>query len=717
MIFASRCVVVLVCLALAFLSPAQADEGMWPMSEIHRLDLNAKGLRIPVTTIYNPNQVSLVDGIVQIGGCTGSLVSADGLILTNHHCAFGAIQDASTPERNYLENGFLARDRADEVQAKGYTVRITESYSDVSQRVLSAVTPGMEAGTRAKAIEKRIKEIVLDTEAKYPGKRAEVAEMFVGKAYTLFIYTYLKDVRLVFAPPRAIGEFGGEDDNWVWPRHTGDFSFFRAYVGPNGAPADHSASNVPYHPRKYLQVAPQGVSEGDFIFIFGYPGRTFRHNAASYLDYEYRVRMPMVVAWYGWQIEQMENVSKSDATAALKVAPRIKSLSNTFKNYRGKLVGIRRTQMLKKKRDDESRLAAFIKESADRKEKYGRVLEDLARVYQKAEETSEREFLIQQLTRSADAFRIAHTVYDAARERQKSDVERESAYMERNWKQTTDRLLLSLKNFHPGLDKTILKQLLVRAAQLPDGQKISALASLGVEASAIEQNLARVYGTTRVSDETFVRDLLSKSPDQIAQLDDPFIRLAVSFYPDSQALKEAEKNRSGELNKLYGLYLDAKREFLGADFVPDANSTLRLTFGSIKGYRPADAIVATPITTLSGVVEKHTGQEPFDAPKELLELAGRKDFGRFAHPGLKDVPVAILYDADTTGGNSGSPVLNANGQLVGVNFDRAWEATINDYGWSPLYSRSIAVDVRYVLWVTLKLGRAAHLLKEMGVAE
>jgi hypothetical protein len=325
--------------------------------------------------------------------------------------------------------------------------------------------------------------------------------------------------------------------------------------------------------------------------------------------------------------------------------------------------------------------------------------------------------VLQSLTRSPDTLRVAYTVYDAAQERRKPDLERESAYMERNWKQTLERMLLSLKNTHAPVDRALLRNLLVRAGGLPPDQRIEAVdAAVGHSSEqAIDQFLEDAYRNPRVTNESFVRDLLGKSPDELAGADEPFLRLAAALYPEVQSLKETEKRRSGELNRLYGLYIEAKRDFLGADFIPDANSTLRLTFGHIKPYEPSDGLLAKPITTVAGVVQKHTGREPFNAPAALLDLHRKRDFGPFVHPVLKDVPVAILYDTDTTGGNSGSPVLNARGQLVGVNFDRAWEATINDYGWSPDYSRSIAVDIRYVLWVTLKIGRAEHLLREMGV--
>ncbi len=287
-----------------------ADEGMFPISEIGQLKLQSRGLEIPTEQIFNPNGACLLDGICRVNGCTGSFVSPNGLIITNHHCAYGAIQTASTTEHDYLANGFQAKALTDEIPATGYTVRITESYSDISNQVLSAATPQMSFLERTKAIERRRKELEKEAESKHSGMRAEVAEMFAGKTYVLFLYTYLKDVRLVFAPPASVGNFGGEVDNWEWPRHTGDFSFMRAYTAPDGSSADYSPNNVPYKPKRFIQVAPGGADEGDFVFILGYPGRTSRHKTASFLNYEEQIRLPYIASLYAWQIAQLEAAAK-----------------------------------------------------------------------------------------------------------------------------------------------------------------------------------------------------------------------------------------------------------------------------------------------------------------------------------------------------------------------------------------------------------------------
>jgi len=694
-----------------------ADEGMWPISEIHKLDLGSKGLEISSREIYNPDGLSLIYAVVNVGA-TGSFVSPDGLIITNHHVAYGAVQAASTKEKDYIKNGFLARDRSEEIQAKGRTARITESYKDVSDEVLSVVKKGMSFAERTKAIEKKIKEIVKKTEKENPGIRAEVAEMFSGKTYVLFLYTYLKDIRLVYVPPRSIGEFGGETDNWMWPRHTGDFSFMRAYVASDGSPAEYSPENVPFHPKKFLQIAPEGVNEGDFVFILGYPGRTYRHRTSHFLAFEDEIRMPYVADWYAWQISVMEKMGENDRAVALKHLSRIKGLSNTMKNYRGKLKGLKRAQLVEKRRNEEKALQKFIEADDKRKAKYGDLLEEIGKVYEQTCPQAEYELILDYLRRSINMIYFGYTVYEASIELQKDDLERESAYMDRNFSLTKKRLQLMLRNYYEPTDRIILKEILLRAANLAEKHRILAIDDMIKGRSpekAINDFIENAYSRTRLNSQDVLMEALKKSPQELKEMRDPFIELAEALYPTYQKLKETQKARKGALDQLYAQLIVVKKQFLKKDFIPDANRTLRLTFGRIRGYKPADAVYYHPITTLDGVIEKTTGLEPFDTPSKLINLFRAKDFGRFEHPPLRSVPVCILYDMDTTGGNSGSPVLNARGELVGINFDRAFEATINDYAWSEDYSRSIAVDIRYVLWITQKFGEVDYLLKEMNV--
>ncbi len=697
-----------------------AEEGMYPMSGIHKLNLTEKGLAIPTSEIYNPDGVSLIDGICRVNGCTGSFVSENGLILTNHHCAYRAVHAASSADNDYIRNGFLAKDRSGEIHAINYTVRITESYEDVSAEVLSVVTDEMNFYERTKAIEKKIKQIEKDAEDQNPGKRADIAEMFTGKTYVLFIYAYLKDIRLVYAPPRSIGEFGGEEDNWIWPRHTGDFSFLRAYTASDGSSAEYSPNNVPYKPRKFLKIAPEGVNEEDFVFIFGYPGRTYRHRTSYFLAYEEDIRMPRVVKLYDSLISLMKKMGENDREVALKHLSRIKGLSNVLKNYRGKLLGLKRLNLVEKKRLKEKELIKFIRSDEKRNKKYGDILPALEKLYLDRRATSEYEFNLQYMRQNAYMLRFALTVYEAAVERQKKDIERESAYMDKNFSRTKKRLLMMTKDYYEPTDKTVFKEFFMRLAELPENQQIDVVKSIinGKDPeTAIDDFLTTAYAASKLHKPDYLEQALLKSEKELNQLDDPFLDFAITIYPIYKELRETGKSRKGQSDELAARLIDVKKDFLKTDFIPDANGTLRFTYGYIRGYSPVDAVYYHPITTLNGVIEKTTNEPPFNTPKKLIELYNAKEYGRFYNPELGGVPTAILYDMDTTGGNSGSPVMNANGEIVGVNFDRAFEATINDFGWSQDYSRSIAVDIRYVLWVTQKFAGADYLLREMKIIE
>ena len=693
-----------------------ADDGMFPMSELPRVNLRERGIELTADQLFNPSEISLVDGICRVNGCTGSFVSDSGLIITNHHCAFDAIQKASTSDRDLLTNGFIAGSRAEEIPAPDYQVRITENYRDISAEVLSVVQEGMSFLERTKAIEKRRKELEIEAERQHPGLRAEAAEMFAGRTYVLFLYTYLKDVRLVFAPPASVGNFGGEADNWEWPRHTGDFSFMRAYTAPDGSSATWSAQNIPYRPKRFLRVQSAGVDEGDTVFLLGYPGRTARHRTASFLQYESRVRLPLTVELYQWQIRQMEEAGVGDRSVAIRHASRTKSLANVEKRSRGQLQGLQRAQIVEKRLQQESELQSFIEADEVLRQKYGSVLRDIAAVYAEMESAGPLEIHLQQLRQACRAAAFGFAVVDAVHERAKPDIERESPWMDRNYAQSVQELKVSLRDWHPPTDVEMLSGMLRRLSSISGARQIPALIPLTESEQICEQAAKRLIEGTRLGDAGFIEQSLGQTVDQLRATKDPLLTLLLDLYPSYLQLRELDKTREGRLSRLYGSLLEVKEQFLRTGFIPDANGTLRFTSGRVRAYSPADAVVRTPISTLRGVIEKTTGQDPFITPEPVLRAYGARDFAGFLHPRLGQVPVAILYDTDTTGGNSGSPVLNSKGELVGVNFDRCFEATINDFAWNADYSRSIGVDIRYVLWITGRVYGATQLLDEMGVA-
>ena len=690
-----------------------AEEGMFPMSELKRLDLRQAGFELSAEEIFNPDSVSLTTAIINIGGCTGSFISAQGLILTNHHCAFSAIQRASSAEHDYLHEGFYAASREEEFPARGFTVRITEGFMDVSQEILAAVSAAGDFTAGAKAKEKRGKELIAAAEKENPGKRVELAEMFSGKSYMLFIYTYLTDVRLVYAPPLGIGNFGGEEDNWVWPRHTGDFSLMRAYAAPDGKPAEYAPENVPYTPRVYLPIASRGVREGDLAFILGYPGRTFRHTTSHHLEFESSLRMPWIVEWYHHQIETMEEMSRQDRAVALKLSSPIKGLANTWKNYQGKLLGIKRLDLVNKKRKEEFRLAEFIAADSVRQRRYGTVLAEIASCYQEMSIRFETDKLMDALLRSSSLLSTAYTLYQSSLEMAKPDLERDSPFMERNLPRTRERLPLSLADFYLPRDRLFLGELVEKLQALPESEQPAAIKRLP-KGKKLGIFLDGAFAGSKLKEKGWAMQLFGKPSAELVGSGDPFIILAAGLHPDFERQREFRRTNGARLEKLMADYVEIKEAATGRDFIPDANGTLRLTYGHIRGYTPRDGVWCLPFTTLNGILEKNRGEDPYDAPSALLQAGARSAASPYVNPDLGGVPVNILYDMDTTGGNSGSPVLNQRGELIGLNFDRAFEATINDYAWSSSYSRSIGVDVRYILWVLTEVSGATGLLNELG---
>ena len=688
-----------------------ADEGMYPLSEIHKLNLKAKGFKVTAKEIYNPKGVSLVDASVNVGGCSASFVSAEGLIITNHHCVFGAVQQVSSVQNDYVTNGFIARTREQEIPAKGLTARIIDSYRDVSVEVLAGISDTTDPVERTKIIEKNSKALVAAAEKEKSGVTASVAEMFAGKTYVLFINKTLKDIRLVYVPPRSVGEFGGEDDNWVWPRHTGDFSFIRAYVGPDGNPAEYSAANKPFTPKNHFVVNPNGVDENDLVFILGYPGRTFRHQTSYYLEYERDIRLPFVQKRNAWMIAQMEAAGKNDPAVALALTARIKSLANVEKNFRGKLKGFANLPIVLNKQKEEALLTEFINADAARAKKYGEVLTGIKTVYDELRSDAQRANVLSNIIGSSTLLNTGNVLMKLAEERLKPDAERQPAYMEKNLPALKTSLMASLRSLNIGIDKLFLSEILKDAAALPADQSIPGASGVKDAVKFVDS----LFAATRTADAAFIERTFTMTPEQLKLENDPLIEFARTLVPAIEMQNVLNRKRTGELNRLSGKLVEVKQAWKKTEFIPDANSTMRMTYGRIRGYQPADATYYSPITTLNGVIQKTSDAPEYNTPKRIRELAAKKEYGRYKHKKLNDVPVAILYDMDTTGGNSGSPVLNAKGELIGVNFDRAFEATINDYAWDESYSRSIAVDIRYVLWNVEKVGEAGFLLKEMGV--
>lgn len=696
------------------------EEGMFPLSEIHKLDLKKAGLKISVNEIYNPKANSLIDALVNVGGCTGSFVSNEGLIITNHHCAFSAVQLASTPENDYLNKGFVARGQEQEIEAKGLTCRITDSYDDVSDRVLGAVAQISDPASRLKLINDAMKNIAAEAEKKDPSIKAEVSEMFIGKTYVLFRYKTIQDVRLVYVPNRQIGEFGGETDNWVWPRHTGDFSFMRAYVAPDGSPAKFAKDNVPYKPKKFLRVNPNGTNEEDFVFILGYPGRTYRHRPAQFIDYQQKFVLPYVADLYDFQNGVMEKAGKNDKTLELKLATRIKRNANTLKNYRGKIQGLKGIDLISQKKKEDAGLAQFINGNVSLKAKYGSLMADIDNLYKIINGDAQRDLWFTQIYTSTTLITVSKNInaFKAALDAQ--PAAQKQAFFEQNLPKLKQILEKNYESYDLDVDKMIFKRMLEDAAAFNLTQKVDAASKISGRGSdvktVIDQYVETTLGISKLNNQSYVFNTILLSPKSVANYNDGVMIFEKDIAKQIEELSPEKDRREGLLNKLMGDYVNVKERFLQKNFIPDANSTLRLTYGHVRGYRPADATYMRAYTSIKGIIEKGSSGNPdFAYPEQIRTLWEAKDFGPYAKKNLKDVPVAFLYNMDTTGGNSGSPVMNAMGELIGVNFDRAYGATINDYAWNESYSRSIGVDIRYILWVASKIDKADFLVREMGI--
>ncbi len=694
------------------------EEGQYPLSEIKKLDLQKAGLLISQDDIYNPNGISLIDALVKVNGCTGSFVSPEGLIITNHHCAFAGVNAASTPEHNYLEDGFLAESKEKEIHAKGYKVKITESYEDVSDIILNAVVGIDDLEERSKIISKKMEELGEKATDKVNSIESSVSEMFAGQSYILFKYRIIEDVRLVYVPPRTIGEFGGERDNWMWPRHTGDFTFMRAYVAPDGSSAEYSEENVPFKPKKYLEVNPKGVEDGDFTFILGYPGRTYRNQPSQFIEYQYNYQLPYISKLYEWTINLIEAKTESNDEMSLAYSTHIKRLSNTMKNYKGKIQGLRNTQLIKTKQIEEQEIIRFIKMSPVLNDNYNNLFAELNDVYSKKMDLAEANLWFSSLGRLSDDFKLVRFVIQNAEEKEKDNSDRKFGFKDENIEKSLRKLDKTFEISMGSIEKELIVKMICDARKFSEISRIDVIDNVfdnDADEKTIRRFVENNFIASKITDRANFDKLIAMSLDELKELKNPLIKFALELNEQYKYLKSENDKINGALSKLLPQFNEVKKEWKNTLFIPDANGTLRLTYGYIKGYSPRDAVYSSPITSLKGIIEKSYLGEEYAIPTKLKDLYDAKDFGQFYNPKLKSIPVGILYNMDTTGGNSGSPILDAKGRLIGVNFDRAYEATINDFAWNDDYSRSIGVDIRYVLWITQKLGGAGFLLEEMGV--
>ena len=654
----------------------KADEGMWLPSEILKKikDIQSQGFKLSAEDIYSVNQSSLKDAVVRFGsGCTGELISSEGLLITNHHCGFGQIQAHSSVEHDYLRDGFWAMSREEELPNPGLTVSFLEYMIDVTDQVLKGYKSKMTEEKRIALVEKNSKKIEENAVKGKKGLVANVKPIYYGNQYFLFVYKVYTDVRLVGAPPSSIGKFGGDTDNWMWPRHTGDFSVFRVYAGEDNEPAEYSPNNVPLRPKKFFKINAKGISEGDFTMVYGFPGTTREYLFSDAVKNTALLSNPHKIALRTLRLDIQKREMDKDQAVRIKYASKQARVANAWKKWQGEAKGIIRLNAIGKKQAFE---AQFDKWAEDKPE-YAGIVERFKELYASIEELQ----LVQDY--QSEALNAVELVTFAGKGQPDKD--------------------LFYKDYYMPIDK----------------------ASFIALYQAYDKNIADNYKSPYFKEqlqkfgsvEAWADALFTETPNLAMAAE--IYRQTNAYYQENIAPTLEAVNK--EITLLYRTYMKGMMEYNevtqgGKVFYPDANSTLRVTYGLVKGYSPADAVYYTPVSSLEGIIQKDNPDiYDYNIPQKLRDLYAAKDYGRWEVNG--SVPVAFIATNHTSGGNSGSPVLDAEGNLIGVNFDRVWEGTMSDVVYDAEICRNISLDIRYALFVMDKLAGAGHLLKEMEILE
>jgi hypothetical protein len=703
-------------------APFENQGGMWLPSQVpeHAAELQKLGLAIDPALLADPKS-SVLGAIVNLNGCSASFVSKDGLVITNHHCATGALQRNSTPAQDLLKTGMLARSRAEE-RTSGPSARLNvlSKVTEITEQVAPALTKISDDLARKLELERFEKETVAHCEQGRPGIRCALVSMYAGLRYFVLETLEIRDVRIVYAPAASIGNFGGEIDNWRWPRQCGDVSFFRAYVGKDGMPADYSPNNVPYQPPAFLKLASQPLAEGDLVFVAGYPGHTSLLAPAVEMRQTESLIYPEQLAMFDAYLAMFAELSKGDPEVAIKATGRRRGFDNYRTKHLGELEGMKRGQLLAKKEAQDNALQAFITADPKRAAKYGTVIGDIEQAFAQQELTREadtaleREYLMPRLV--STAYRILRM----ADERQKPDRERDPEYQERNVPRLQDELKSLPASYNPKLDRALLKLALQRDRARDPKHRTPAFEQIvGKETTdaAIDRAIAKLYEQTRLADEKFRLELFNTAHFKgLGAHSDPIVRLVAKLYPQFLAVRDRHKRFDGKLLLLEPRYLEALLAFKGGAVAPDANSTLRIAYGTVKKAPPGEpGANIGAFTSVAQIVAKTTGKEPFDTPESLLAAAKDSAHSRYVDRALGDVPVDFLSDLHITNGNSGSATLNARGELVGLAFDGTYESVASDWLFVPS-TRSIHVDLRYILFLLQDVDHAQELLSELGAA-
>jgi hypothetical protein len=706
----------IVALLLVTIFTAQAHEGMWLMhmlKKINEAEMQNLGLNLTADDIYNINNASLKDAIVRLNGgmCTAEIISGEGLVLTNHHCGYGAIQSLSTVDNDYLTNGFWAMSKGQELPIDGFEVSFLDRIEDVTARVLEGIDHSTPTADRAAKIGERMEAIQAEIDADGSGLSGEVKSFYYGNEFYLFVYNTYRDVRLVGNPPEAIGKYGGDTDNWMWPRHTGDFSLMRIYADKDNKPADYSADNIPLTPKHHLPVSLNGVKDGDFSMIMGYPGSTDRFLSSYGVKQAIDLHNPSVVEVRDMKLKTMKKHMDADPAVRLKYAAKHAQTANYWKYYIGQTKGLKRLDVYNQKKDLEDKFASWVEQDPKRKSVYGDALSMIETFYKSTDATEKGNvYALEAGLIGADitlfAFRFSRTFGGAM----KQEGAEAQAGVLGGFSERADGFF---KDYDMATDRDILTQLLtmykknIPADQLPD---IFALIDSKYKGS-IERFVDKMYATSFMVDRTKLDSFIAK-PSQKVYDKDLAIKLASSIYDAYAASFSNPEQEKFDIG--YRLFVDGLRKMQPKKaFYPDANSTMRLTYGQVGDYYPADGVHYDFVTTANGIIEKKDNSNPeFVVDDKLDRMIRAKKFGQYADEN-GELIVCFISNNDITGGNSGSPVINGDGHLIGLAFDGNWEAMSGDIAFEQELQRTISVDIRYVMWVIGEYAGAKNLIDEI----
>jgi len=696
-----------------------ANEGMWLpllLEKLNEKEMKSLGMKISAKDIYSINSGSLKDAIVSLGGfCTGEIISNKGLLLTNHHCGFDAVQNHSTLEHNYIRDGFWAKGNSEELPNPGLYVTFIARIDDVTKQVLNGVTPAMSESERQSQVDKNM-EVLRNTVKKETYQKILIRGFFENNQYFLFVTETYNDVRLVGAPPSAIGNFGKDTDNWMWPRHTGDFSMFRIYAGKDNKPADYSPDNIPYTPKKSLTISLNGVKEGDFTMVFGFPGRTTEYLPASAIEQIMTVNDPAKISIREKALSILDGFMRKDEQIKIQYATKYAGIENNYKKWKGEVLGLTRTDVLSKKKNYETEFQKRVLANPQWKKNYANTLQDLNGAYAEIKPYGYARDYFNEIISKIELFTVAGQLSSLVNA---FDEGGETAYAKRK-KEVTDFLAGFFPEHNTGVDKKLFASLMnMYVADQEKGNVSPMMKEKAMSAGGDFDMLAeKVYKETSILNAKALNDKLQQPTSDVINYirSDNAIKLYNDILGTYQSQIQGKLNEiQARINKLQRTYMQAQMDlFKEKKFYPDANSTLRITYGNVKGYEARDAVAYDFYTYLDGVMEKYKpGDYEFDVPEKLRTLYQTKDYGPYAVNGK--LPVCFIAANHTTGGNSGSPVLDARGYLIGLNFDRVWEGTMSDINYDPTICRNIMVDIRYVLFIIDKFAGATHLIKEMNL--